>query len=203
MSRGRLVIISAPSGAGKTTLAKALVGSLSDTVLSVSHTTRPRREGEVEGVDYYFVDKEQFQRMVSADKFLEYALVFNNYYGTSNDAVEGHLSRGTNVLLDIDWQGAREVRRSKRDVCSVFIVPPSMDELEKRLRNRAQDSEAVITHRMRQAVEEMRHYKEYEYVVVNDDFDQALADLRAIVAGRAEERRPMNTDITKRLLKSA
>ncbi len=203
MPRGRLVIVSAPSGAGKTSLAKALVASLDDTVLSVSHTTRPRRESEIDGVDYYFVDKAQFQRMVRADAFLEYAMVFQNYYGTSRDEVERQLSRGANVLLDIDWQGARKVREKMHDVYSVFVVTPSMDELEKRLRSRAQDTEAVIAHRMREAAEEMRHYEEYDYLVVNDDFDLALADLRAIVTGRDRERRSTNKELVQMLLQDA
>ena len=203
MSRGRLFIISAPSGAGKTTLAKALVSSVPNTVLSVSHTTRSRRAGELDGTDYHFVDGEQFQKMVREDKFLEYAMVFSNYYGTSHVTVEQQLSRGKNVLLDIDWQGAREVKQKVPDVCSIFVLPPSRKELEKRLRDRGQDSETVITDRMREASEEMRHHDEYEYLVVNDDFDQALADLRAIITGNEERRRPVSADLTNLLRESA
>jgi guanylate kinase len=202
VSRGRLIIISAPSGAGKTTLAKALANSVPNTVLSISHTTRSRRVGEVDGVDYHFVDREHFQRMVSEDKFLEHAMVFNNYYGTSHAAVEQQLSRGNNVLLDIDWQGAREVNQKMPDVCSIFVLPPSREELERRLRDRGQDSETVITDRMRKASEEMRHHDEYAYLVVNDDFDQALADLGAIITGNAERRRPMSADLTNLLRES-
>jgi guanylate kinase len=202
VSRGRLIIISAPSGAGKTTLAKALATSVPNTVLSISHTTRSRRVGEVDGVDYHFVDREHFQRMVSEDKFLEHAMVFNNYYGTSHASVEQQLSRGNNVLLDIDWQGAREVNQKMPDVCSIFVLPPSREELERRLRDRGQDSETVITDRMRKASEEMRHHDEYAYLVVNDDFDQALADLGAIITGNAERRRPMSADLTNLLRES-
>ena len=181
MSRGRLFIISAPSGAGKTSLAKALVDSVPNTVLSVSYTTRASRIGEVEGVDYYFVSREQFEQMVSENKFLEHALVFNNYYGTLKDDVERQLSQDNNVLLEIDWQGARKVKKQMPDVCSIFILPPSRDALETRLRVRGQDAEKVIAERMRKAEEEMRHQNEYEFLVVNDDFDKALADLRAII----------------------
>lgn len=203
MSRGKLFIISAPSGAGKTTLARALVNSLIDTVLSVSHTTRPRRAGEVDGVDYHFIEMGQFQTMVDGEEFLEHATVFNNCYGTSLASVEQQLSQGNNVLLDIDWQGARAVRRKLPDVRSIFILPPSLQELERRLRDRGQDSDEVIADRMREASEEMRHYDEYEYLVVNDDLDQALADLTAIVTGNEDQCRPMRADLTNLLRASA
>jgi guanylate kinase len=203
MSRGRLVIISAPSGAGKTTLARALVSSMSNVVLSVSHTTRERRAGELDGVDYHFVNNEQFRQMVEEGNFLEYARVFNNYYGTSQAAIEEQLSQGNNVLLDIDWQGARKVKQKVPDVCSIFVLPPSRKELERRLRDRGQDSEKVIADRMREASEEMRHHNEYEYLVVNDDFDQAVADLRAIITGNAGRRRPVSADLTDLLRESA
>lgn len=203
MSRGRLVIISAPSGAGKTTLARALVSSMSNVVLSVSHTTRERRAGELDGVDYHFVNNEQFRQMVEEGNFLEYARVFNNYYGTSQAAIEEQLSQGNNVLLDIDWQGARKVKQKVPDVCSIFVLPPSRKELERRLRDRGQDSEKVILDRMREASEEMRHHDEYEYLVVNDDFDQAVADLRAIITGNAGRRRPVSADLTDLLRESA
>jgi guanylate kinase len=203
VSRGRLVIISAPSGAGKTSLAKALVNSVPNTVLSVSHTTRSRRAEELDGVDYHFVNKEQFQTMVREGKFLEYARVFNNYYGTSHAVVEQQLSRGNNVLLDIDWQGAREVKQKVPDVCSIFVLPPSREELERRLRDRGQDSEMVIADRMREASKEMRHHDEYAYLVVNDDFDRALADLSAIITGNEEQRRPVSADVSNLLRENA
>lgn len=192
--RGRLIILSAPSGAGKTSLAKALVQRLPDTVISVSHTTRPPRPGERDGVDYYFVDRETFERMVAGGRFLEYARVFDHYYGTDRRAVESQLAAGRNVILDIDWQGARRVREQLPEAVSIFILPPSLAELERRLRGRAQDSDAVIARRMRDAVAEMRHYDEYDYVVVNDDFEAALGDLAAIVGGVPEARRPLALD---------
>ncbi len=203
MSRGNLFIVSAPSGAGKTTLAKALVGLVSNTVLSVSHTTRSRRNGEIDGIDYFFIDREQFERMVADRQFLEYAQVFGNYYGTLRSTVEELLSAGTNVILDIDWQGAREVRAQMPDACGIFILPPSRMELEARLRGRGRDPESAIALRMREAAEEMRHHNEYDYVVVNDDFDQALRDLSAIISGRLEERRPVHIDITELLRDTA
>ncbi len=203
MPRGMLFIISAPSGAGKTTLAKALVNSVPGTVLSVSHTTRSRRAGERDGVDYYFVDGQRFQDMVREGKFLEYAEVFGNFYGTSRAAVEQQLSQGDNVLLDIDWQGAREVKRKMPDVRSIFVLPPSRSELEKRLRGRGQDSDTVIMERMRKASAEMRHHDEYEYLVVNDDFGQALADLRAIITGNEGRRRTVSADLKNLLRESA
>lgn len=140
--------------------------------------------------------------MIGEEEFLEHARVFNNYYGTSLAAVEQQLSRGNNVLLDIDWQGAREVKQKVPDVCSIFVLPPSRQELERRLRDRGQDSEQVIADRMREASEEMRHHDEYAYLVVNDDFDQALADLRAIITGNEERRRPI-ADLTNLLRESA
>ena len=192
--RGRLIILSAPSGAGKTSLARALVERLPDTVISVSHTTRPPRPGERDGVDYHFVDRPRFEAMVAEGRFLEHARVFDNYYGTDRRGVEAELAAGRNVLLDIDWQGARAVRAQMPEAVSVFILPPSREALEQRLRGRGQDSDAVIARRMRDAVAEMRHYDEYDYVVINDDFDAALADLEAIVAGRPEARRPLSLD---------
>lgn len=182
MSYGQLYIISAPSGAGKTTLAKRLVEEMGDTVLSVSHTTRPKRRGEDHGTDYFFVDRDQFENMVAADEFLEYAEVFGNLYGTARSGVEGLLRSGKNVLLDIDWQGARKVRLQMPEVQSIFVLPPSRDELERRLRVRGQDSDKVIANRMREATEEMSHHDEYDHVVVNDDLDRALAELKSIVS---------------------
>ncbi|MDH3689727.1 MAG: guanylate kinase [Gammaproteobacteria bacterium] len=180
---GRLYILSAASGAGKTTLAKALADGMPNTRLSISHTTRPRRPGEREAGDYYFVDKACFNAMIERDEFLEYAKVFDHMYGTSKSSVEDCLAAGCNVVLDIDWQGARVVRNRMPDACGIFVMPPSRQVLEQRLRNRGQDSDAVITRRMRDAVNEMRHYEEYDYVVVNDDFEQALQNLKRIVSG--------------------
>lgn len=195
MSHGQLFIISAPSGAGKTTLAKRLISEMDNTVLAVSHTTRSMRNGEAEGVDYFFVDREKFESMVAAGEFVEYAHVFGNLYGTSRDELDKLLTAGMNVLLDIDWQGARKVRRQMPDVQSIFILPPSREELEKRLRVRAQDSDAVILNRMLEAEDEMSHHGEYNYVVVNDDLDLVLADLKSIVSGHIENLRQATINI--------
>ena len=195
MSYGRFFIISAPSGAGKTTLAKRLVDEVGDTVVSVSHTTRQKRPGEVDGVDYFFIDRERFESMVAAGEFLEHAEVFGNLYGTSRAEVDGLLKAGMNVLLDIDWQGARKVRQAVADVKSIFVLPPSREELESRLRARGQDSDAVIARRMREADDEMSHHGEYDYVVVNDDLDRALGDLKSIVSGHTEALRQVTIDI--------
>lgn len=183
MTRGNLFIISAPSGAGKTTLARGLNEALPNTAFSISHTTRPRRRNEVHGVDYYFVTEPEFREMVDRGEFLEYARVFGNLYGTSKAAVRELMEQGKTVLLDIDWQGARKVRSRMPGCGSIFILPPSMEELENRLRSRGQDSEDVIQQRMEQARDEMRHADEYDFEVVNDDFERALQKLCAIVSG--------------------
>jgi guanylate kinase len=197
--RGNLFIISAPSGAGKTTLARRLNESLPKTAFSISHTTRPRRRNETDGVDYQFVSEEAFRGMVDRGEFLEYARVFGNWYGTSKAAVRSLVAQGKTVLLDIDWQGARHVRRKMPGCLSIFILPPSLEELERRLRARAQDADSVIQERMEQARDEIRHAGEYEFVVVNDDFDRALAELCAIVSGQRSpdappQRRPESID---------
>ena len=184
---GTLLIVAAPSGAGKTSLVRALSESLVGVVVSVSHTTRPRRPREQEGVHYHFVDDARFQDMVDAGEFLEYAQVFDRRYGTARASVQHKLAQGLDVILEIDWQGARQVRQNLPHCLSIFILPPSRQALEQRLRARAQDSEETITGRMRAAVQEMRHYDEFDYLVVNDDFDQALATLKVIVlAGRQQ-----------------
>lgn len=190
VTRGSLFIISAPSGAGKTTLARGLNEALPDTAFSISHTTRAQRQTETHGVDYYFVSEAQFREMADRDEFLEYARVFGNWYGTSKAAVRSLMERGRTVVLDIDWQGARDVRRRMPDCRSIFILPPSLAELERRLRSRGQDSDEVIQQRMEQARTEMQHADEYDFVVVNDDFDHALRDLCAIVSG---ERSPASS----------
>lgn len=189
MTRGNLFIISAPSGAGKTTLARGLNEALPNTAFSISHTTRPQRRNEIHGVDYYFVSEREFREMVDQGEFLEYARVYGNWYGTSKAAVSSLMEQGKTVLLDIDWQGARDVRLRMPGSLSIFILPPSLDELEKRLRERNQDTDGVIQRRMDQARDEMQHADEYEFVVVNDDFDHALRELCAIVSGeRSPER---------------
>ena len=199
MAKGTLFIFSAPSGAGKSSLARALVDSSPDVAVSVSHTTRDPRPGEQNGVHYFFVSVDEFQRMVSAGEFLEHARVFDNYYGTSRASVEHLLQQGKHVILDIDWQGARSIKAQMPDAKGIFIMPPSRAELERRLRDRGQDSDEVIARRMRDAVAEMQHYDEFDYVVVNDDFDAALADIRAIMSGNPERRRPVKPDLDQLL----
>jgi len=178
---GNLFIVSAPSGAGKTSLVRALMERDPDIAFSVSHTTRPPRPGEVDGRDYHFVDAGTFERMIEAGGFLEYARVFDHYYGTARSEVESLLAAGKDVFLDIDWQGARQVRAAWPGTVSIFVLPPSREVLEARLRGRGTDSEEVIARRMAQAVAEAGHYAEYDYLIVNDVFETALADLSAIV----------------------
>jgi len=186
---GSLFIVAAPSGAGKTSLVQALVRQEQNVRLSVSHTTRPPRSGEVEGRDYFFVDPQTFAGMRDAGAFLESANVFDNHYGTSADAVHQQLSQGFDVILEIDWQGAAQVRRNFAESQSVFILPPSKSTLEHRLRNRGQDDEATIARRMRDAEREISHYIEFDYLIVNDDFDQALQSLTAIVIAARHQRK--------------
>lgn len=181
---GTLYIISAPSGAGKTSLVHALLEACPGLTVSVSHTTRAQREAEQDGVHYHFVDDADFVGMIEADAFLEHASVFGNRYGTAIQPVRDRLRQGVDVILEIDWQGARQVREAMPEAVSVFILPPSRIELEQRLRGRGQDSDAVIERRMRDAVNEMSHYAEYDYLVVNDDFREARADLLAIIRSR-------------------
>ena len=177
MSKGQLYIISAASGAGKTSLVKALLKSLPDVAISVSHTTRAMRPGEVESEDYYFTSVEKFTSMIENGEFLEYAKVFDNFYGTSKSAVQRQLDQGLKVILEIDWQGAAQVRSRMKETKSIFILPPSKAELEHRLRNRGQDSEDTIARRMRDAISEMSHYAEFDFIILNDDFDRALQEL--------------------------
>ncbi len=188
---GNLFILAAPSGAGKSSLIKALLEKHKDTNLhnnamqaSVSHTTRAPRPGEVDGVHYHFVSKAEFEQLISEDAFFEYAEVFGNYYGTSRPVIEKTLQQGIDVFLDIDWQGARQVKAQIPDTATIFVAPPSREELERRLRSRGQDSDEVIAGRMQQAVAEISHYHEFDYIVVNDDFDAALNELDAIVTSR-------------------
>lgn len=178
---GTLYIFSAPSGAGKTSLVTELVKQTKGLVVSVSHTTRGIRPGEQDGVHYHFVDQAEFEQMVAARAFLEHARVFDNFYGTSQAAIEAQLAQGLDVILEIDWQGARQVRERMDGAVGVFILPPSKAALEARLKGRGQDSEAIIARRMRDAISEMTHFGEYDYIVVNDDFAEALDQLRAIV----------------------
>ena len=181
MSDKKLFIFSAPSGCGKTSLAQALINSRDDVAIAVSHTTRAMRPGEQDGVDYYFVDVPTFESMITNGAFLEYARVFDNLYGTSVTAAEALMDEGKHVILDIDWQGARQVRDRFPEVISIFIVPPSVDILEERLRGRGQDDEATIARRMQGAKNELAHQDEYDHIVINDDFNAALAELNALL----------------------
>lgn len=181
MSTGKLYIISAPSGAGKTSLVKQLVIDIDDVVVSISHTTRPIRPGETEGTDYNFVSQAEFQALIAKGELLEHAKVFDNLYGTAKTTVETYLNQGLDVILEIDWQGAQQIRRIRPDCLSIFILPPSTEILEQRLKNRGQDDEHVIARRMRDAVTEMRHHNEFDYILVNDVFERALAELKSII----------------------
>ena len=185
--QGTLYIISAPSGAGKSSLLQALLETAGEgVVLSVSHTTRQPRPGEVNGRHYHFVDLAQFQAMVAAGEFLEHAQVFDNYYGTSRRSVEAQLAAGQDVILEIDWQGARRVRERMAGTVSIFILPPSRAALEQRLTARGQDDAAVIARRMRAAIGEMSHYNEYDYLIINDVFADARSRLAAVIAARQQ-----------------
>ena len=180
-SIGSLILVSAPSGAGKSSLIQALLEREPGLRLSVSHTTRPMRPGEVDGVHYHFTDRARFEAMVGEGAFVEHAEVFGNLYGTARSSLEGPLAAGRDLILEIDWQGARQVRSLFPEAVSVFIMPPSVDALRQRLRGRGQDSGQVIARRMAAARAEMAHYGEYDYLLVNDRFDRALAQLQALV----------------------
>jgi guanylate kinase len=188
-TRGHLFVIAAPSGAGKTSLVKALLQRKPELHVSISHTTRKMRATEQDGREYHFVPVEEFLRLKNQGQFLEHAQVFDNYYGTGRRPVETELAHGNNVVLEIDWQGAQQVRRAMPDCVTVFILPPSRRSLEERLRNRKTDSDEVIARRLRDAVGDMSHWKEFNYVVVNDTFDRAVADLASIVDGHGEHLR--------------
>jgi guanylate kinase len=201
--RGTLFIVSAPSGAGKTSLVAKLLEAEPNLHLSISHTTRPRRPKEVAEVNYHFVDKAKFEEMIAADAFLEHASVFGNYYGTSKAAIAEPLAAGQDVLLEIDWQGAALVRKVHPEAVSIFIVPPSQAALRERLQGRAQDDPDVIESRLAEAKTEMAHYEEFDYLVVNDHFDVALEELRAIVLAercRVSTRAARNSELMKALL---
>lgn len=179
----RLFVIAAPSGAGKTTLVKALTTRNPDLRFSISYTTRPKRRNEADGVDYLFVDKARFDKLRAAGALLESAEVFDNFYGTSREQVNEHLENGHHVILEIDWQGAQQVRDAMPKCVTVFILPPSRDELERRLKSRGTDTPEVIARRLRDALSDMSHWSEFDYVIFNDDLDIAVADLEAVLAG--------------------
>jgi len=191
----RLFVIAAPSGAGKTTLVHAITKRNPELRFSISYTTRTQRRTEVDGRDYIFVDKDEFDRLRAGGALLESAEVFDNFYGTSREQVEQHLTAGHPVILEIDWQGARQVREAKPDCITVFILPPSRAELERRLRSRGTDSDEVIARRLRDALSDMSHWEEFDYVIFNDDLDQAVADLEAVLAGRGTKSATTNAAV--------
>jgi guanylate kinase len=187
-ARGRLFVISAPSGAGKTSLVRALMAREPGLRFSISCTTRKRRENEVDGRDYFFVPTiDEFKRMAAAGDFLEHAQVFDNYYATPRRPVEEALAAGQDLILEIDWQGAAQVRTAMPDCVSIFVLPPSRAELERRLRARGTDTEQVMERRLADAAADMTHWREFDYVVINDDFERAAAELADVVRGRGEE----------------
>jgi len=187
--RGLMLVLSSPSGAGKTTISRRLLAEDGNLQMSISATTRPRRPGEVDGQDYYFVDTTDFNLMVNRSEMLEHAKVFGNYYGTPRQPVEDALAAGRDVLFDIDWQGTQQLEAAAgRDLVSVFILPPSVAELERRLKSRAQDSDEVVAGRMEKAADEISHYPEYQYIIVNDDVDRSVASVHAILAAERLKR---------------
>jgi guanylate kinase len=199
MSAGTLFIVSAPSGAGKTSLVKALLGQDTGLTVAVSYTTRAPRPGEIDGVHYHFVDAAVFGAMVADDAFLEYAEVFGNRYGTAEASVRSELEAGRDLVLEIDWQGARQVRARFPAAVSIFILPPSVEVLEERLRGRGQDDARVIASRMAAARAEMSHHSEYDYLAVNDRFDEALAALACIVRAERLRRDPAAARLVERM----
>ncbi len=184
--QGKLFVIAAPSGAGKTTLVREVMKRMPALRFSISYTTRPRRATERDEHDYFFVDKARFQEMIAQEAFLEHAQVFDNFYGTSKAQVQSMLDAGDNVLLEIDWQGAQQIRRTMPQAISIFVLPPSRAELERRLRDRKTDSDEVIARRLRDSIADMSHWNEFDYVVVNDEFERAVNDLQAILSGRGK-----------------
>jgi guanylate kinase len=197
MPPGRLFVVAAPSGAGKTSLVKALMEREPRIQFSVSYTTRHPRPNEIPGRDYHFVSQERFREMIANHEFLEHAQVFDNCYGTGVRAVQEALSNGEQLLLEIDWQGARQVRDRIPEAVSIFILPPSRAALEQRLRGRSTDSDAVIQRRLRDASEDLGHWREFDYVVINDQFEQAIEDLQAIVANRGGHLRSARPEVVQ------
>jgi len=189
VARGQLYTVSAPSGAGKTSLVKTLLQTTENLLVSVSHTTRRKRDGEIHGRDYFFVDEKEFLTLLDSGEFLEHARVFDHYYGTSRDTVETNLNRGCDVLLEIDWQGAQQVREQMPECRGIFILPPSREILVQRLHKRGKDSEQVIARRARDAVTEMSHYGDADYLIINDDFDVARNEFAAIITSARLQRK--------------
>ncbi len=197
MKQGNLFVVAAPSGAGKTSLVKALMARESRLSFSVSYTTRQPRPNEVDGRDYHFVTQERFQEMIARAEFLEHARVFDNFYGTGLDAVQGALAQGRLLLLEIDWQGARQVRARLPGARSIFILPPTRRSLEERLKGRSTDSDPVIQRRLLDAAQDLTHWEEFDYVVINDRFDQAVDDLLEIVQGRGHALLASRPDVSR------
>lgn len=198
MAKGTLYIVSAPSGAGKSSLIDAILKRFNadDSLrLSVSHTTRAPRGEEVDHVSYHFVTKEEFEALIERNAFYEYAKVFDNYYGTSREIVEQWLEEGKDVFLDIDWQGARQIREQTPGAKGIFIIPPSLEELENRLRKRGTDAEEVIVKRMNKAISEISHYNEYDYVIINDDFEQSILNLRSIILANRSSTKNLEQEV--------
>lgn len=195
ISAPTLFTLSAPSGTGKTSLIKALLTQNASLRTSISHTTRDQREGETNKVDYHFVAKEEFLKMIDEQAFLEYAQVYGNFYGTSKIEVSKYLKQGINVILDIDWQGAKKVKEAMPESVSITVIPPSIDELERRLRDRNTDTVAVINKRMQQAREEISNCRDADHIVLNDDFNLALSDLSLIIDGKSDKIRPLGIDL--------
>ncbi len=180
IAQGRLWIVAAPSGGGKTSLVEAAVAKMNHIIRSVSFTTRQQRVGEIDGVDYVFVDKAAFKKLIAQNKMLEYEIVFDNYYGTSLDFINAYLEKGDDVILTIDWQGSRHVRKIMPDSKGIFILPPELQTLEQRLSNRGQDNQTIINRRMSEAKEQISHYDEFDYLIINDNFEQALSEIITI-----------------------
>ena len=197
--QGRLFVFAAPSGAGKTTLVHAVVTKHPELRFSISYTTRKPRRNEANGVDYLFVDEDEFLRLRDEGELLEYAEVFDHFYATSRSQVEKHLADNRNVILEIDWQGARQVRASMPECVSIFILPPSVRELERRLRDRRTDSPAVIERRLRDALSDMSHWDEFDYVIINDDLEQAVAELEAVLEGTGDASSTANPALRRRI----
>ena len=200
-NNARLFVFAAPSGAGKTTLVKAIVERNPGLKFSISYTTREKRNTEVEGQDYFFVSEDAFQDLKSKGELLESALVFDNHYGTSRSQVEEHLANGDHVILEIDWQGAQQVRQAKPDCVTIFFLPPSRKELERRLRDRKTDNDSVIQRRLDDALSDMSHWQEFDYVIINDDLEIAVSELESVFEGRAPANEVANDSLRGQVLK--
>lgn len=201
MTDARLFVIAAPSGAGKTTLVKELIARNSGLKFSISYTTREKRETETDGIDYFFVDVDSFHKLQKEGELLESAVVFGNHYGTSRSQVEQHLANNDSVILEIDWQGARQVRDSMPDCITIFIMPPSARELERRLRDRRTDSEAVIDRRLSDALGDMSHWSEFDHVIINDRLADAVTKLESVLRGEGHESRSDDREMARTIKK--